>query len=410
MINDTSTHPVASKLEVTEGLNIKSFLGVPIVLKDGSIFGTLCAIATTQYSFLEKDIVLLQSMASFLAYYIELETSENLYRQLVEKSPDGIMVEKNGELIYANPATAEFFGRSTVGEKLSDIVLPGEDFGIVNRETQKTSIDVGSTKQQKLLQADGSFLNIETIEQPLSYKGEPATQIMIRDITYRKQVEDLINQSEKLSVAGQLAAGVAHEIRNPLTGIKGFIQLLKATAQENHRYFDVMMSEVERINEIVNEFLYLAKPEVHSLEKHDPLVLIEEVVMLLNTQAIMHNLQLQINFGSDIPEIKCESNQIKQVLINVIKNAMEVMTTGGEIYITAEKSEGNVKIVICDEGKGISKERLAHLGEPFYTTKEKGTGLGLMVSRKIIHEHNGSLSFASIINKGTTVTILLPIT
>nr|WP_268870549.1 ATP-binding protein [Halalkalibacter wakoensis] len=407
MIDNTSKHPVASTLEVTELLNIKSFLGVPIILKDGYIYGTLCAIATTYYSFEEKDIALFQSMASFLAHYIELETSEHLYRQLVEKSPDGIMVEKDGELIYTNPAIRDLYGRETnlIGEKVTDIVLPSEKSHLYKDSTAVKQ----NTAEKKLIQADGSALPIETIEKPLLYKGEQATQIMIRDITYRKQMEEFINQSEKLSVAGQLAAGVAHEIRNPLTGIKGFLQLLKATTNEHHSYYDVMMSEVERINEIVNEFLYLAKPEVYKIEKHDILDLINEVIMLLNTQAILNNQQIVTNFSLDLPKITCESNQIKQVLINIIKNAMEVMSEGGEIYITVEKSEHNLKLIVCDEGKGIPKERLVHLGEPFYTTKEKGTGLGLMISRKIIEEHSGTLSFASVVNKGTSVTILLPI-
>ncbi|GAE35490.1 sensor histidine kinase [Halalkalibacter akibai JCM 9157] len=385
---------------------------MPIILKTGEIYGTLCAIDTSLYTFQEKDILLLQSMASFLAYFIELENAENLYRQIVEKSPDGIMVEKEGKLIYANPATAELYGKSLednlIGELISDILLPGEESNISENQKLACEHPPIHVSEKKLMKADGTSLSIETIENSLSYKGEAATQIMVRDITYRKQIEDLINNSEKLSVAGQLAAGVAHEIRNPLTGIKGFIQLLKATTSENAQYYDIIMSEVERINEIVNEFLYLAKPEIPHVKKQDLLVLINEVVMLLNTQAILKNVQIHIDCN-EIPLIYCESNQIKQVLINIVKNAIEIMPDGGNVWITVRQEETLVKTIIRDEGKGIPKERLVRLGEPFYTTKEKGTGLGLMVSRKIIEEHRGTLSFASTVNIGTEVTMILPI-
>ncbi|MFA9558392.1 ATP-binding protein [Evansella sp. AB-rgal1] len=411
LIEDTSKHPVASKLEVTSTLNIKSFLGVPIVLKNGVMYATLCAIHTSVYKFKEKDIMLMQSMASFLAYVIELENSENLYHQIVENSPDGIMVEKDGQLIYANKATADLYGKANkedlIGEEVSDIFIQQEDSLIKDPVLEQ---EEDSTAEEKSIEKkDGSIVSIETIEKPLLYKGEPATQIMVRDITYRKQVEELINNSEKLSVAGQLAAGVAHEIRNPLTGIKGFIQLLKSSATENIQYYDIVLSEVERISEIVSEFLYLAKPEIPVVTKSDILVMVNEVIVLLNTQAIMNNVEIKTEYSMDIPTIQCESNQIKQVLINILKNAIEVMPNGGEIHVSIDKIDNNVMIVIADQGKGIPKERLRRLGEPFYTTKEKGTGLGLMVSRKIMEEHNGRIMFDSVVNEGTTVTMILPI-
>ncbi|WP_281175736.1 ATP-binding protein [Alkalihalobacterium bogoriense] len=411
MIDDTSKHNIASELEVTSQLGIKSFLGVPIVLKNGEMYGTLCAISTSYYSFKQKDIDLLYSMASFLAYFIELEHTENLYRQLVEKSPDGIIVEKEGELVYANPATFTLLNKpknnDLTGEKLSNLLINEDSprFPNKSKDREKTSL----FEEKRLIQDSGEHLSVETIKEPLCYKGEPATQIMVRDISYRKYIEEMIKQSEKLSLAGQLAASVAHEIRNPLTGIKGFIQLLKASATENHSYYDIIMSEVEKIREIVNEFLYLAKPEIPVVTQYNLVSLLHEVIVLLQAQATAQRITIRTTYSPNLPSVLCESNQIKQVLMNIIKNAIEVMTEGGQIQIHVGQENEMVKATVSDEGRGIPKERLERLGEPFYTTKEKGTGLGLMVAKKIIQEHRGELLFESVINRGTKVTMLLPI-
>jgi two-component system sporulation sensor kinase A len=231
-----------------------------------------------------------------------------------------------------------------------------------------------------------------------------------RDITERKQNEDLLMRTEKLSVIGELAASIAHEIRNPLTSLKGFIQFLQPEIAENAVFTDVMLSELERINFIVSELLVLAKPQnldvkpilLHSMS--------ENVVMFLEPEANLKSIKILKDFRDTSVAINCEENQLKQVFINIIKNSLDATPENGEISIhTKLLNENQVLIRFSDNGCGISPELLAKLGEPFYTTKEKGTGLGLLVSNKIIKDHHGSMNITSEINKGTIVDITLPI-
>lgn len=230
----------------------------------------------------------------------------------------------------------------------------------------------------------------------------------------RLKAEALLRKTEKLSIVGQLAAGVAHEIRNPLTSIKGFLQLLREreTAAEHMPFYDIMLSEIDRIHFISGELLFLAKPQAEKFGIVDLADCLKQVITLFETEANLYNIQLV--FNPNLPKnlrakIKGDPNQVKQVIVNIIKNGMEAMPLGGVITIGLDLDEnGKFRMQVTDQGRGIPKERLAKLGEPFYTTKEKGTGLGLMVSSRIVETHGGTIQFQSEKGKGTTVTLLFP--
>lgn len=231
----------------------------------------------------------------------------------------------------------------------------------------------------------------------------------VQDITVQKQTEELLRKSEKLNVAGQLAAGIAHEIRNPLTALKGFAKLMcHANEDTKQRYYLIMQEEFNRIEMILGELLILAKPQVMAYHPYEPMSILSEVIELLNTQAIMNNVVIEIDFESELPLVMCERNQIKQVFVNVIKNAIEAMPSGGNLQVTLRRTSTLVAFSFADQGVGISEERLPRIGEPFYTTKEKGTGLGMMVSFAIIEEHQGHIEYQSKVGVGTTVLIELP--
>ncbi|MRR42110.1 ATP-binding protein, partial [Bacillus anthracis] len=233
--------------------------------------------------------------------------------------------------------------------------------------------------------------------------------IIVRDITERKKTEEWLNKSDTLAAIGQLAAGVAHEVRNPLTVIKGFIQLFQINKEDQEKYFDLMLSEIERIEAILQEFLSIAKTDEISTEKKNIYQIFKNVVSLINTKAIMTNIQVELSTDSKDIIIECSENQLKQVFINILQNSIEAMPDGGRISIhIKEIGKYGIIISVIDKGIGIPAERIKRLGEPFYSTKEKGTGIGLMLSYKIIESHQGNISIMSEVGVGTTVTIYLP--
>lgn len=174
-------------------------------------------------------------------------------------------------------------------------------------------------------------------------------------------------------------------------------------------YYDIVLSELDRINGIVGEFLFLSKPTTTAMQQRDVKKLLNDVVTLIQTQTILSNIQISMEYKSNLPYVYCDENQLKQVFLNILKNATEAMPNGGTIELKVKKdNERGVVIQITDQGVGIPKERIPSLGEPFFTTKEKGTGLGLMTCYKIIENHQGQLQIESEVDKGTTVHIILP--
>ncbi|MEH7013284.1 ATP-binding protein [Neobacillus niacini] len=206
-----------------------------------------------------------------------------------------------------------------------------------------------------------------------------------------------------------LTTGVAHEIRNPLTTIKGFVQLYN---QEDNsvEYSELLLNELERIETITSELLSLGKPLAIKRSRLNIRELIENTVDLLSLQVSMNNIQFILSVEDSPIFITCEKNQLKQVFLNIIKNAIEAMNEGGEIHISLRKSSDDACIIsFKDMGCGIPEELLPRLGEPFYTLKEKGTGLGLMICHKIIKLHSGSIFYQSKVNEGTLVEISIPL-
>lgn len=238
-------------------------------------------------------------------------------------------------------------------------------------------------------------------------KGETTITIP-RNLKERKENEKMSIKNEKLGIAGQLAASIAHEIRNPLTAIKGFLKL----AQEGSLGIDIYSiidTEIDRIETIASELLVLGKPISVEIKKSNVKKLLSNVCTLMASLANMENAIINLEDIDNNLFIEYNQEQMKQVFINIIKNSIEALENGGIVSIQAIVNSEHVVVTIKDNGKGIPDYIKNKLGEPFYSTKEKGTGLGLMVCYNIIEQHHGTIDFISEEGVGTIFTINLPL-
>lgn len=343
----------------------------------------------------------------------EIQQREKIYRDIVEHSPDAVIITRQELILFANDTAVKLVGAANqselIGKTIYDFV---DDRYFESALKQIKAIEDGYSVdfiEEKLVRKDGKKIEVEIKAIPAIFQNEPARHIIIRDISERKKTQEYFLQSEKLSVAGQLAAGIAHEIRNPLTAIKGFLQLMNADLDVKGSYFDIIQSEMNRIELILGELLLLAKPQEMKFSKVNLLKVLQHVKALIDTQAIMKNIEVAIVYKTDNMDITCDENHMKQVFINFLKNSIEAMPNGGKILIEVEDGESNsVRIRFKDQGSGIPEENLDRIFQPFFTTKEAGTGLGLMINRQIIKNHNGTIQVSSN-QSGTTVEVEIPL-
>lgn len=240
--------------------------------------------------------------------------------------------------------------------------------------------------------------------------------VSVKDVSEFKQIEETAYQNDKLAMLGKISAAIAHEIRNPLTAIRGFIQLLRPHLVQLGReeYARIILSEIDRANDIIYEFLNSSKPSTPQKTVISVSSLLKEVVLLTESEALMKGCEISIKKSDLQMNVSVDVKQIKQVLLNMIKNAMEAIEEVGEehsghIEVKAEIEGKYVNISIRDNGKGMDKAMLGRLFSPFFTTKEKGTGLGLSVSYRIIKNHRGTIIADSIKGAGTIFVISLPL-
>ncbi|MFE5322581.1 ATP-binding protein [Paenibacillus sp. NPDC056579] len=238
--------------------------------------------------------------------------------------------------------------------------------------------------------------------------------IIFKDVTNLRSLEEQVQRSDRLAMIGQIAAGTAHEIRNPLTSIKGFLQVLRKTLSEQGLerecgYTDVMLTEMNRINELVNEFLLLSKPKNVSYTSVHLSQVVRDILPIINNEAILHGVIVQCELSDQLPMVIADREMLKQVFLNICKNGIEAMGDGGRLTITerVDPEERKVNIEIHDTGPGIPLFVIDKIFDPFFTTKEEGTGLGLSICQRIIHDIGGHIRVSSK-GFGTTFTLSIP--
>lgn len=268
------------------------------------------------------------------------------------------------------------------------------------------------------IDASGGARIVSLSVSPLLSRNRIAgTLIHLEDITDKRKKEGQLRRAESLASLTTLAAGVAHEIKNPLGSISIHIQLIKkalrakagADPEAMMRHLGVVDEEIERLNKIVVDFLFAVRPMSITLMEDDPARLVSEVADLVRYEAEKGLVTLDLKIQDGLPLVMMDRKYLKQAILNLVKNALAAMPEGGRLGLSASLGDGEVIIEVTDSGVGIPDDQMAKIFEPYYTTRENGTGLGLTITFKIVKEHSGDISVRSRVGKGTTFMVTIPV-
>ncbi len=340
---------------------------------------------------------------------------------LISKLPVGIIgVDKKNRITTLNKVASSMTGlnsRETVGKYPID-VLPSElrDFfstpkkiGLLNDDKvggmeREIKMTIGNTEQVLFCQL------IDILDGNSEYIGQV---LMISNLTLLKKMESEMREHERLAAVGRMAAGVAHEVRNPLSSIKGLALLLQekfVVSSKENETAALLIQEVERMNRTISELLSFARPHSLNLEAIDVKELMSEELYLICSDTQHSGIQTESLFSKDLNKVLADRDRLNQVFINILLNAVQAMDKGGKLTLEAYNNDTKEKVVvkISDTGVGIDEGTKDQVFFPYYTTKHGGTGIGLAISQKIISDHRGTIKIDSEIGKGTTVTVELP--
>lgn len=349
----------------------------------------------------------LKSFESLQLLHKEMETEYNQLRnEIFSNLKLGVItVNEAGKITYMNQTAQELFNMDHSGDA-------AVQFHSVIRETLLNGMRFNQHLIQLHLPRGTRYFSINTaplhIEDPSVVNGAVS---VFQDVTEKRILENEMNQMEKFAMVAELAAGTAHEIRNPMTTLRGFLQILAKEFKpetKGYEYCSLMIEEIDRANAIIREFLLLTKPTAPRLKEADLHVILEEIFLLIESKSLLENVEIRRKYAKNLPLVKADPAQIKQVFLNLATNAIQAMPAGGHLMISTTSEKGNAVVRFTDSGCGIDEAQLAKIFNPFYTTKENGTGLGLTISYRIIENHGGRLYAQSISGKGSTFTVELP--
>jgi len=366
-------------------------------------------------------------------YFLRLAQEKGFLETVFNAIQEGIIVtDSKGRITYLNDAACELFGLEAgdaIGKRL-DERMRGLDWESLTQSGGPVSRDM------EIFYPANRFINFyivplmiehrdsvagEDVPEPLRSAtvatGDQVGHAMIlRDITQSRRSAQQTLESERLNALTLLAAGVAHEIGNPLNSLHIHLQLMerkvrKLKSEARHELqesVDVARAEIGRLDSIVTQFLRAIRPSKPQLHPENVNAIVDEAVRFFAPEIQDRDVVVEQELRSDLPLLQLDRDQIKQALYNVIKNSLEAMKRRGILRIRTDMDDAHVLISFIDTGGGMSPENLSRVFEPYFTTKSSGTGLGLLIVRRIVREHGGELSIESSQGKGITLTIRLP--
>ena len=361
-------------------------------------------------------------------YFLRLAQEKGFLETVFNSIQEGIIVtDSSGRITYLNEAACQLFGleaNDSIGKRLDERVR-GLDWEALSKS------EVAVSRDMEIFYPTNRFINFYIV--PLIIEREPASEqketdptgisgrqvghaIILRDITENRRTEQQTLESERLNALTLLAAGVAHEIGNPLNSLNIHLQLIEREARkldgekgvEVQESIGIARAEVTRLDSIITQFLRAIRPTRPQLRPENVNSIVEEAVRFFAPEIKDRDIVVEQELRSDLPLLELDRDQMKQAFYNVIKNSFEAMKSRGILRIRTDLDDSHVLVRFTDSGGGVSPENLSRVFEPYFTTKTSGTGLGLLIVRRIVREHGGELSIESSAGKGLTVTIRLP--
>jgi PAS domain S-box-containing protein len=355
----------------------------------------------------------------------ELIETKNFLESIVEKAGDAIsVVDSEGKVLYWNEGAEQIYGykkEEVLGKKLSQFLYPKDEKLKAEEEKMmgklmarmKGGEVIPNVEVKRQTKEGKEIITSMTISPLRNAEGRiiGASRIC-KDITGLKKAEERLILAERLSSLGELTAGVAHELRNPLAGIKINTQILsrkKDLPEMEKKLLNSTQEGIEKIQKIVDDMLHFAKPKAAHFKEEEINEVVEKSLAILQTKLKKGNVSSVFEQGQELPKLRIDIHQIQQVLINLMLNAIQAMEKGGTLTIrTFSEDEGGVSVEVIDTGVGISVLHLKKIFDPFFTTKSEGTGLGLSISLKILENHGATIDVVSEEGKGSTFTIYFP--
>jgi len=361
-------------------------------------------------------------------YLLRLAQEKGFLETVFNAIQEGIVVtDSSGRITYLNDAACELFGldgEDSIGKLLEERVR-GLDWNALTHSGGPVTRDL------EIFYPSNRFINFYIvplmIESRLDrnenaaadgrgYSEQVGYAIIMRDITESRRTAEKTIESERLNALTLLAAGVAHELGNPLNSLNIHLQLMERQARklkgkerdELQHSIEICRGEINRLDSIVTQFLRAIRPSRPQLQPENINIIVEEAVRFFSAEIEARDIVVETELRSDLPLLQLDRAQMKQAFYNVIKNSFEAMKRRGILRIRTDMDESHVRVSFIDTGGGMSAETLSHVFEPYYTTKERGTGLGLLIVRRIVREHGGELAIESTEGKGLTLTIRLP--
>jgi two-component system, sporulation sensor kinase E len=352
-------------------------------------------------------------------YLIQLVQQKGFFEKVFEALREGVIVtDIGGNIHYINAGACAFFGLKqdeALGTKVDERIRGLDWERLISGERTVVSRDM------EVFYPENRYLNFYVT--PLSEDGEvlgehdPSHVMLIRDITQRRRVEEEKMESERISALTMLAAGVAHEIGNPLNSLNIHLQLLERKLKKAapdlyesslREMLEISTGEVKRLDFIVDQFLGAIRPSKPMMEPLQINDLIQEAVRFLQPEIEDRRIKITMELRSNLPLLQLDPGQIKQAFYNLMKNGAQSIGSDGEILIRSDMDDESVMLSVQDSGEGVSPETMSRIFEPYFTTKASGTGLGLLIVRRIVREHGGDVEFESEEGKGAKVTLHIP--